>query len=71
MVKVIWKDCLDEQTFHIGVLNKNSNKVTLWATLFTDGVYDMFGKEFSDWATTIPEGYYHEISLIASAEEKE
>ena len=70
-MKVIWKDSLDEQTFHIGVYSKNSGKVTLWVSLFTDGVYDMFGKEFSVWATALPEGYYHEISLSASPIEKE
>jgi hypothetical protein len=44
---IMWRDINDSNYYHFGVKDPY-NKPCLWFSMFIDGIFDMFGKEFSD-----------------------
>lgn len=37
----VWQDSYDKNMYHLGVLS--IGKFCIWATVFSDGMYDLFG----------------------------
>jgi len=42
----IWRDAVDQYQFWIGVEGGNG-KISGWAPIFEDGLFDMFGPDFA------------------------
>lgn len=59
---LIWKDQYDENSFHLGVSN-SSGRICIWATVYADALYDLFGKESFEWVIKLEPGSITEIKL--------
>ncbi len=46
---IIWQDDKDGDRFHVGV-KYLSGEVRLWATIYYDGVADIFGRDVLNYA---------------------
>lgn len=61
----IWKDSVDEDTFHLGVRTFTS-VYTCWCSLSIDALSDLFGQDFADWADELESSVPTEFELKAS-----
>jgi len=63
----IWRNETDRDTIHLGV--RNSRGYSIWATIFVDGAYDLFGLSFEQFQLITTKPRPIELSLEILGEE--
>lgn len=60
---VVWRDVIDPNTYHFGIVPQSTKKIAWWCSLFSDAVSDVFGLPLAAAIHNCPPGEVRHLTI--------